>query len=255
MTITEAMHDLSCDPLAGTDREFLDKNGYLLVPGIIDPDWLEALREQFEAMCAAEGSAAGLEVHQEAGARRLSDLVNKGAEFDRVYTHPRVLAGIYHVIGRDFKLSSLNARDALPGEGNQDLHTDWGQPRKGNSFNVCNSVWLLDDFTDDNGATRVVPGTHVDTPQPGEVLEDPAATHPDEVKLIAPAGTVVIFNSHLWHGGTKNVTGDQLRRAIHCYFTAREYPQQLNQRQYLRPETWKRLSPAARYILDVDLEI
>jgi ectoine hydroxylase-related dioxygenase (phytanoyl-CoA dioxygenase family) len=115
---------------------------------------------------------------------------------------------------------------------------------------VCNSIWLLDDFTAGNGATRVVPGSHRLGQRPGDAMADPAARHPGQVQLIAPAGTVVIFNSHLWHGGTRNRTA-RPRRALHSYFTRREHPQQLDQRKYLRPGTFARLSPAARFILGV----
>ena len=60
----------------------------------------------------------------------------------------------------------------------------------------------------------------------------------------------IVFNSHLWHGGTRNNT-DRPRRALHSYFTGRGNGQQLNQRAFIRPETLARLSPAAAYILDV----
>jgi ectoine hydroxylase-related dioxygenase (phytanoyl-CoA dioxygenase family) len=83
-----------------------------------------------------------------------------------------------------------------------------------------------------------------------DTMPDPVGAHPDEAKLIAPAGTVVVFNSHLWHGGTRNRTGSQ-RRAVHSYFTRRGNAQQLDQRKYIRTETLARLSPAARFILDV----
>lgn len=232
-------------------RKDLDEKGYAVFPGIIDPDWLEQLRARFEELCEKEGAKAGLEVHQEAGTRRLSDLVNKGEVFDRVYTHPVILSAIRHVLGDAFRLSSLNARDARPGEGLQGLHADWREDYDGR-FHVCNSIWLLDDFTRDNGCTRVVPGTHRNK-HPRNVLSDPRAPHADEEYIVAPAGTVAVFNSHVWHGGTRNVTEDKSRRAMHCYFTLREHPQQTNQREYLRYETWKRISPAARYILDVDV--
>jgi ectoine hydroxylase-related dioxygenase (phytanoyl-CoA dioxygenase family) len=61
---------------------------------------------------------------------------------------------------------------------------------------------------------------------------------------------VIVFNSHLWHGGTRNDT-DRPRRALHSYFTRRARDQQLDQRAYLRPETRARISPAAAFILDV----
>ena len=83
-------------------------------------------------------------------------------------------------------------------------------------------------------------------------MTDPKAPHPDEKLLLAPAGTVVIFNSHTWHGGTLNHT-NQRRRAMHSYFCRRDQPQQLDQKRYIRPETYERLSPAARYILDVHM--
>jgi ectoine hydroxylase-related dioxygenase (phytanoyl-CoA dioxygenase family) len=149
----------------------------------------------------------------------------------------------------DFKLSSLNSRAALPGRGLQALHTEGGPVGLG-PYQVCNSVWLLDDFTPDNGATRVVPGSHRLTVSVRDAMDDTSAPHPDEVKLTAPAGTVVVFNSHLWHGGTLNRAG-RPRRALHSYFTRRANGQQLDQRRYIRPETLARLSPAARFILDV----
>jgi ectoine hydroxylase-related dioxygenase (phytanoyl-CoA dioxygenase family) len=252
--ITAALDALgTCeDVLTDQNRKDLDDKGYTVLPGIIDVEWLEALRTRFEELCEKEGVHAGIEAHQEAGTRRLSDLCNKGLAFDLVYTHPKVLAAIHHVIGRDFKLSSLNARDALPGEGLQGIHADWGADYDG-QFHVCNSVWLLDEFSEENGCTRLVPGSHKG-PHPRNALEDAMAPHPDQELVIAPAGTVAVFNSHTWHGGTLNKSKDLQRRALHCYFTAREHGQQLNQREYLRYETWKRISPPARYILDVDVE-
>jgi ectoine hydroxylase-related dioxygenase (phytanoyl-CoA dioxygenase family) len=79
-------------------------------------------------------------------------------------------------------------------------------------------------------------------------MADPAAPHPDQVILEAPAGTVVIFNSHLWHGGTANRTTSR-RRALHSYFCRRSERQQLDQRQLIRDATRARLSPAAQYVL------
>jgi ectoine hydroxylase-related dioxygenase (phytanoyl-CoA dioxygenase family) len=254
MDITQALNDLGATPevISEQNGRDLDEHGYTVLPNIIDAEWLAALRKRFEELCEREGPGAGIEVHQEKGARRLSDLVNKGEVFDRIYSHPQVLACVYHVIGRDFKLSSLNARDALPGEGLQGLHADWGADYDG-QFHVCNSIWLLDDFSLENGCTRLVAGTHKGQ-RPQSILADASAPHPDEQYLVAPAGTVAVFNSHTWHGGTSNKTKDLKRRALHCYYTAREHAQQLDQSEYLRHATFKRIAKAARYILDVDVE-
>jgi hypothetical protein len=229
--------------------ERLDRDGYVPLPGVLSVGQLTAIRARLAELLAAEGDQAGLEVHQEAGADRLADLINKGPMFQACVTDSRVLACIAHVLG-DFKLSSLNFRAALPGHGHQPLHADWGGPVPPDGYQVCNSIWLLDDFTADNGATRVVPGSHRYDRPARESLPDPAAAHPDEVQLIAPAGTVVVFNSHLWHGGTLN-RSDRPRRALHSYFTRRANRQQLDQKKYIRQESLARLNPAARFILDV----
>jgi ectoine hydroxylase-related dioxygenase (phytanoyl-CoA dioxygenase family) len=227
----------------------LDRDGYVALPGVLSGEQVEAMGARLAELLAAEGDRAGLEVHQEAGTDRLADLVNKGSMFDACFTHPRVLACMAQVLG-DFKLSSLNFRAALPGQGHQPLHADFGGPVPEAGYQVCNSIWLLDDFTADNGATRVVPGSHRSGTVPRLAMPDPAAAHPGEVLLTGRAGTVVVFNSHLWHGGTKN-RSDRPRRALHGYFTRRGNGQQLDQKKYVRAQTLARLSPAARFILDV----
>jgi hypothetical protein len=88
------------------------------------------------------------------GTRRLANLVNKDPVFEIGYTHPKMLAISYHVIGREFKLNSINARDALPGEGHQNLYADWRSREQHEPFHIVNTIWLLDDFTSENSATR-----------------------------------------------------------------------------------------------------
>jgi ectoine hydroxylase-related dioxygenase (phytanoyl-CoA dioxygenase family) len=236
--------------LTADERRALDEDGFVVFHGVLDSVWIDRLREKYEVLMEREGQTAGKEVHQEQGTRRLADLVNKGQVFDGIYTHPRVLAAVNYVLQREFKLSSLNGRDAIPGQGLQGLHADWGRRERNEPFHVVNSIWLLDDFTEDNGATRMVPGTHKLEGTASDYLEDTGAPHPEERLLIAPAGTVAVFNSHVWHGGTLNRTL-RTRRALHSYYTAREHDQQLNQREYIRKLTYDRISPAARYLLDV----
>jgi ectoine hydroxylase-related dioxygenase (phytanoyl-CoA dioxygenase family) len=251
MDIATALRELgvSAGQLTEPDRARLDRDGFLPLPGILGAGQLQAIRRRLAQLSAAEGQRAGAEVHQEEGTDRLADLVNKDPVFDVCFTHPTILAAMAHVLG-DFTLSSLNARAALPGHGQQRLHADWGVAVTPGNYRVCNSIWLIDDFTQANGPTRVVPGSHRSAQLPREVMTDPFGPHPGEVKVLGEAGTVVIFNSHLWHGGTRNATG-RPRRALHSYFCRRGLKQQLDQRAYARPETLARLSPAARYILGV----
>ena len=252
MTIAEALYALGVrdDTLTDAEKDQLDRVGFLPLSGILRMEQVDALRRRTRELFLQEGEDAGKEVHQEVGADRLSDLVNKDLVFEVCFTHPRVLAAAAHVLDGDLKLSSLNSRASLPGEGLQALHSDGGLPPAPGVYDVCNSIWLLDDFTPENGPTRLVPGTHTSGKYPGDMVADPAAPHPDEVLLLAPAGTVAVFNSHVWHGGTRN-SSDSPRRALHSFFTRRGLPQQLDQRKFLRPETAARLSEAARVILDV----
>lgn len=232
------------------NQEELDELGYTVFRDVIDPEWLEELRSTFETLIAQEGEAAGAEVGGGySGIRRLADLVNKGSVFDRIYTHPLILAAAYHVIQRPFKLVSLNGHDPVPGHGQQALHSDFGGARDGRGHQT-NALWMLDDLTPENGPTRVVPGSHRWSHFPKDEMDDLLAPHPQEVYITGPAGSVGFFNGQIWHGSTTN-RSDQTRRVYHCALTARENPQQTNQREYLRPETEQRLSPAARYILDV----
>lgn len=251
-TMEEALAALGVteDTLTSEEKRSLDERGYVLFPNVIGDEWLAKLRNVYEELMEKEGANAGKEVHQETGTRRLADLVNKSEAFDGVYTHPKLLAAVRHVLRREFKLSSLNGRDAIPGEGHQGLHGDWYERRTDEPFHVVNSLWMLDDFTPENGATRIVPGSHLLPGGPRDYMGDPSDAHSDEIVVSAPAGTVCVFNAHTWHGGTLN-RSNRTRRAFHCYFTGREHPQQLNQKEYIRKTTYDRISPAARYILDV----
>lgn len=242
----------SDDLLSQAEKQSLDEQGYLLLPGFIEPGWLAQLRETFARLVEEEGAAAGGEFQQEDGATRLADVVNKGEVFDGTYTHPKLLAAVYYIMKHEFKLMSLNARDAQPGSGHQDLHADWGKRELNEPYHIVNSVWVLDPMTKTNGATRLVPGTHRLAGRPVDYVADLKAAHPDQILVEAPAGSVLIFNSHTWHGGTMNTDG-QHRRVLHVAFTAREYPQQLDQQKFIRQSTYDRISPAARYILDVKL--
>lgn len=244
--------------LSPQEIEQLDRDGYVGLGQLLSPEEVAEVNARVAALVDDEGDQAGSELFdskyirhpKENGADRLADLVNKGATFDQFYTHPKVLAAIREVLGEAYKLSSLNYRASKPGQGLQKLHVDYGNSVPVGGYKVCNTIWLLDDFVENNGATRIVPGTHKLKSLPGEVMDDPNDAHPDEIKIIAPAGSVFVFNSHVWHGGTVNHT-QKLRRSIHSYFCAADQPQQLDQRRYITETTKSRIGPEAQRILDV----
>ncbi len=158
MITTHALTAIWPDPATTTA---LDELGYVVLPTRLTRDQLATLRQRYDDLMASEGERAGTEVHQENGTRRLAHLVDKGTCFDAVWSAPLVLGCVAHVMQRPFRLSSLNGREPLPGAGQQALHADWGARVPGDPFHVVNSLWLLDDLTADNGATRAVPGTHL----------------------------------------------------------------------------------------------
>jgi len=238
--------------LTPQQRRALDEEGYLVLEGFCAPAFRDELRAHLEALFTAEGDRAGAEFKQEAGSRRLANLVDKGEVFWRAISDSRLLACVHHVLGPEIKLSSLNARSVNPHWAQpQPLHADMGALPDERGPWVCNSVWMLNDFTPENGALRVVPGSHRRGRLPQAALADPLAPHPEEVLLTGSAGTVAVVNSHLWHGGTANRT-EAPRLALHGFFCRRDKPQQQYQRRLLRPETQARLSPELRHLLALD---
>jgi len=116
---------------------------------------------------------------------------------------------------------------------------------------VCNVVWMLDDITEENGPIRVIPGSHRIGKLPSEVLADLELPHPDEVLITGRAGTIVVMNAHLWHGGLGNRTG-QPRTALHAFYCRRDKPQQQYQKQLVRPEVQAALPAELRELLALD---
>jgi len=238
--------------MTGEELQQLDEAGWVALPGVMDDAFLQDIRARVEQLWDEEGADAGAEFRKEPGARRLANLVDKGEVFERVVSDPQVLEAVRHVLGEDFKLSSLNARSTDPWSLEcQPLHCDAGAVADGSGFWVCNTIWLLDDFTPANGATRVVPGSQHWRTQPQQELADPQAPHPQETLVLGKAGTVVVMNTHAWHGGSANRTG-QPRRALHAFYTRGDKPQQQYQKALLRPQTVAHLSPELRRILALD---
>ena len=186
-------------------RRQLDELGYVLLEDCMGDALLAELRERIQDLFDEEGDRAGHEFKTEEHARRLANLVDKGEVFRRAIVLPPVIELVRHVLGADAKLNSLNARSADPrSEVGQPLHVDMAAIPDAKGYWVCNTVWMLDDFTRENGATRLVPGSHRWGTRPQDVLDDPLAPHPDEILLTGKAGSVAVMNAHVWHGGTAN---------------------------------------------------
>ena len=244
---TPVLHpDLVITPPSAAEATAMDRDGFVILRGLVDSHWLAALAARFDELVASEGERAGLEVHREDGTDRLANLVDKGEVFDALWMHPRLLGLVQFVLRRAFVLSSLNAREPKPGLGHQALHADWNDLTPEEPFQVVNSLWVLDGMDAGNGATRLVPGSHHLRGQ----ISDP---HPDQVLALSDPGDVIVFNAHCRHGGTTNVDGRR-RRVIHSYFIAAEHGQQCDFAKWVSAATCARLTPAQRSMLRVKLQ-
>jgi ectoine hydroxylase-related dioxygenase (phytanoyl-CoA dioxygenase family) len=257
MTIEQALSDLGAadSALSSDEKATLDRDGFIQVRGLISREQARALADHLDVIAAAEGDRAGLDFHTEKGATRLGSLMNKDHAFDICFLHPKALAIVAYITEGNFGLSSLTARTALPGEGHQGLHCDWqaeiepGKVAPHPTLRAANVLWLLDDFTEENGPTRIVPGSHRWLTAPEKQM-DPLQDHPDQIRLLAPAGTMVVLNAYTWHAGTVN-RSSRPRHLISAMFQPRGMYQSFAYRKLHAPAQM-RLSRAARFIADHD---
>lgn len=176
----------------------LEAVGYCIIEGVQSGDELARRRRELEPLLAATdtGSNSFLGRHT----RRVYTLLAKTRGFDDAVLNPLLLAVMDRVLTH-YQLCVATAIEIGPGETDQTLHADDGVyplPDLGTPLTV-NSMWALDDFTEDNGATRLVAGSHRGT-EKKQVT--PAAT----VTACMPAGSVLLYYGSLLHGGGANRT-------------------------------------------------
>lgn len=248
--IEDALRELGVTgkTLSAGEKQALDEQGYIVLRDVVDRHWLEELRTGFERVAEQERQEGGKHAKQEGGTRHISSLADKGQEFERVFTHPKLLAAAHHVLKSEFKLGGFTGRDPLPGFGQQGLHTDWIRRQLSDPFQIINSIWMLDDLTPENGATRIVPGTHKLIQVVPKGMANPDGHHPQEQFVTAPAGSVLIFNSHLWHSGMRN-NSSRSRRVLLCNFVRSDNVGYMSSQTEVFSSTIDDLVPAVRYLI------
>jgi hypothetical protein len=146
--------------------------------------------------------------------------------FAGLVRHPLLFSAAGEVIGPGCEVTGLSLRAPLPGSGHQGLHPDFfpGHRLYG-PWQVLAAMWCITAFIADNGPLRVIPGSHHSSRDPNDDMTWPGmGPHPDEVKLTAPAGSLILFNSaSLWHSGTLNYSPEP-RLAVTAYLNAPEPP-------------------------------
>jgi ectoine hydroxylase-related dioxygenase (phytanoyl-CoA dioxygenase family) len=222
----------------------LDEDGYTIVEDAIEPDLLDELAsalldlERFFDVRPAGNSFEG------AHTLRVYNLLALGRVWERVPVHPHVLPLVEEVLDHGCLISSLSSITILPGETAQPIHADDQllPIPKPHVPTVCNSMWALTDFTDANGATRIVPGSHRYDHSP-----DYGAPY-DSVAAEMPRGSVLVWHGSLWHGGGANTT-DEPRVGIAMNYCAGFIRQQENQQLGIPPEVAARFEPRLRELV------
>jgi len=198
----------------------LDRDGFAVVDRLLAPDDAAAVRAGLRDVL--DRTPTGRNDFEGFSTRRIYALFAKTRAFDGLATHPLLLAVLDSVLGASYQLSAPTGIEIGPGEKAQFLHTDDGiypLPRPHQDV-VLNTMWALDDFTVDNGATRVVPGSHR--------WSDRMPVDPDETVPVAmPAGSVLFILGTLWHGGGANNT-DKPRLGVLLEYAAGWLRQQEN---------------------------
>lgn len=206
-------------------RHDLDERGYCIIPGVLSRNQVAALKARLIDQAQGE-DARGVATHDGGPSRpnqRVWMLLNKGRVFRDLMLHPIIAETMGHLLGPDFMLSSFTANIARPGGDPMALHTDQGYvgfwtPRPV----VANIAWMLDDFTDANGGTRLVPASHLNaeaTPRSSAYVPDQPANMPtleDTIGAEGSAGSILCFDGRIWHGTGAN-RSDGPRHALLSY--------------------------------------
>ncbi len=194
------------------------KQGYAVVEDFLTQQDVATIRSAFNSdVPITEMRAIGTETGR---TWRAHNLLAKTRIADSVFLDSRLRAIVDGVIGRYNQINITTLFNTLPGETKQFLHQDdglWPIPRPHPPF-LCNALIAFDDFTQDNGATHLVPYSHTWTRAVDQSIEP--------IQIEMKSGSMVLWEGGMWHGGGANVTRDQERMG---FFIS-------HQVSYLRPQ-------------------
>jgi len=189
---------MGCMP---TELEQLHEEGYVVLPEVLSPDALARVREQLDPYL--QGEYPGRNDFEGLRSERVYALLDKAPAIGELVGHPRTLGLIDQLLQPNYLLSACLAILLHPGETAQAWHYDDAfvtLPKPRDWYSVS-TIWAIDDFTADNGATEVLPGSHRWDDRP--VSDD----RDDRVVLEMPAGSVVVFLGTTVHRGGANRSG------------------------------------------------
>jgi ectoine hydroxylase-related dioxygenase (phytanoyl-CoA dioxygenase family) len=239
------------------------RDGYTIVEDAIDLDLVDALCADLSRLEATYSIVPADNSFEGSRTVRIYNLLALGKVYEAIPVHEHVLPVVERVLDPGCLVSSLSSITILPGESAQPIHADDQliPLDKPHAPTVCNSMWALTDFTEANGATRVIPGSHVADHSPEYVtassgdLASSVSTvsgrqnHPstpyDSVPAEMAKGSVLVWHGSLWHGGGANTT-DERRIGIAMNYCAGYIRQQENQQLGIPRDVAAGFSPRLR---------
>jgi ectoine hydroxylase-related dioxygenase (phytanoyl-CoA dioxygenase family) len=235
--------ELSTDAIDAHVRAIAEE-GYTIVPDAIEPELVAALNDDLARLERELEVAPATNDFEGSETVRIYNLLVHGPTFERVPVHPHVLPIVERVLDPGCLISSLSSISIDPGETPQPIHADDQliPIPKPHPPVVCNTMWALTDFTDENGATRIMPGTHLLDHDP-----DYFGTYDSRPAEMA-AGSVMIWHGSLWHGGGAN-RSDGRRVGLAMNYCAGYIRQQENQQLGIPRSVAAGFSPRLRELV------
>ena len=181
------------------ELERFQRDGFVILEGALSRDDLAALTRALAPY--EQDRPMGRNAFEGQKSQRVYSLAGKGEVFQQLVEHPRVMAIVDRVLMKNFLLSTVQSIRLHPGEVEQAWHTDdafYFMPRPHPLTLAVSVIWAIEDFTEDNGATEVIPGSH----QWGH--EHPEERDYDVTAAVMPAGSAIVFDGALWHRGGAN---------------------------------------------------
>lgn len=225
-----------------------ERDGYLLLERAIDA---AAVRALVDALAPYEAALPlGRNDFEGTQTRRVYSLAGKGEVFMRLAEHPAIVALLDRLLMPNWLLSNLQSIRILPGETPQPWHADdtfYPLPRPRARRLAVSTIWALEDFTAEVGATELVPGSHLwsyERPEPDDARA---------IQAVMPAGSVIVFDGALWHRGGQNRSADRTRLAISPQYCQPWLRPQESMLLIAPPERAKDMSPRARSMLGYNI--
>jgi ectoine hydroxylase-related dioxygenase (phytanoyl-CoA dioxygenase family) len=222
----------------------VDRDGYTILERVIEPDLVDALTEDLARLETGFEIKPSTNSFEGDRTLRVYNLLAFGKLYEAIPVYEEVLPVVEAVLDPGCLVSSLSSITILPGETAQPIHADDQliPLPKPHVPTVCNTMWALTDFTEENGATRVIPRTHTADRSP-----DFGAPY-DSIPAEMAKGSVLVWHGSLWHGGGANAT-DQRRVGIAMNYCAGWIRQQENQQLGLPRDIAAGFSPRLRQLV------